>query len=110
MDARNEARFFNLLCSIAKGDNVPQYFLLTPKVRFVSLGSFHCLQSLLSTINTKLIVIQMVPKVDFPDNVDFHFIMNGPKVNVPFDESESEDEEESDNDEGIVEGTSEEES
>ncbi|ODM86856.1 Structural maintenance of chromosomes protein 5 [Orchesella cincta] len=32
MDATNEARFFNLLCSLAKGPNTPQYFLLTPKV------------------------------------------------------------------------------
>lgn len=50
---------------MAKGANTPQYFLLTPK---------------------------MLPPVDYPDNVDFHFIMNGPKVSVPFDGSDSEDE------------------
>ncbi|ODM97869.1 Structural maintenance of chromosomes protein 5 [Orchesella cincta] len=56
MDATNEARFFNLLCSLAKGPNTPQYFLLTPK---------------------------MLPPVDYPDNVDFHIIFSGPHVNVP---------------------------
>ncbi|CAL8094894.1 unnamed protein product [Orchesella dallaii] len=45
MDAENKARLFNLLCSIAKGPNRPQYFLLTPK---------------------------MLPPEDCPDNVDFH--------------------------------------
>ncbi len=71
MDAKNESRFFNLLCSLAKGANTPQYFLLTPK---------------------------MLPPVDYPDNVDFHFIMNGPKVNVPFDGSSEDDDEVDDED------------
>lgn len=70
MDAKNESRFFNLLCSLARGDNTPQYFLLTPK---------------------------MLPPVDYPDNVDFHIIMNGPKVHIPYEDedetSEEEDEE-----------------
>jgi len=56
MDATNEARFFNLLCTLAKGKNTPQYFLLSPK---------------------------MLPTVDYPDNVEFHVIMSGPHVNVP---------------------------
>lgn len=26
---------------------------------------------------------QMLPPVEYPDNVDFHLIMSGPHVNVP---------------------------
>jgi len=55
MDAKNEARFFNLLSSLAEGDNTPQYFLLTPK---------------------------MLPDVDYPDNVKFHVIFSGPYVRL----------------------------
>ncbi|CAG7730182.1 unnamed protein product [Allacma fusca] len=61
MDAKNEARFFRLLCSLAKGEDTPQYFLLTPK---------------------------MLPPVDYPDNVDFHIIFNGPYVKVGFQDSQ----------------------